>query len=220
VGKCPQCGAGVPSLTYVCAYCGVAVAPRPPAPGGGDEPVGTRGEPADVLTRAGRLLEDVMGTKLRDEALQVPDSPEELITFFSKHIGGVAFNRHSQHHLHACEGALTKLWAFSSNDPRLARTVAELQVKFDAAKSSQKRLAIGIIAGSILFFLAMFGFVCYMASNQNSRHAAARDEVQKLIRQGRFNEARIRAQELEFKPEIDQMLQAIDRAENSGKQRR
>jgi len=149
----------------------------------------------------------------------VPDSPEELIAFFSRHVDGVAFNRHGQHHLLACEGALTKLRAFSLNDPNLACVVPEFQARLDAARSSLKRSAFRIVAGSIIAFLALLSFVSFMAGNQTGRHARARDEVQKLIGQGRFKEARVRAQDLESKQDVDQMFQMIDKAEKSSKLR-
>jgi hypothetical protein len=173
-----------------------------------------------AVAQVGQVIENVLGTKLRDEARQLPDTPEELITFFSKHIGGVTLNRHSQVHEQACEGALTKLRAFSQNDPRLRRVTAELQAKFEAAKAAQKRVLIATITIPIILFIALMSFAGYMAINQNNRHAAARDEVQKLIRQERYGEARIRAHDLEFKQEIDQMLQTIDKAESSSRRPR
>ncbi len=215
--SCTQCGAPIPNLTYVCAFCGTPVASRraAAAANGG---VGVLTVPQAPAQPQG-ILEGMLGLRVREEARAVPDSPEELITFFSKHIGGVALNRHSEVHTQACEGALTKLWAFSRNDPALRRVTAELQAKFENAKATQKRMVFGILASSVLFFVGLMSVAGYMAINQNNRHAAARDEVQALIRQGRYDEARVRAQGLEFKSEIDQMLQAIDQAERKRKPR-
>jgi hypothetical protein len=194
------------------------VAARTKASAARKEPDSTKEKPGEfnlqaAVAQVGTIVENVFGTKLRDEARQVPDSPEELITFFSQHIGGVGMNRHSESHVQACEGALTKLRAFSLNDPRLRRVVGELQAQYDAAKAAQKRLLFAVLGFTIAFFFVLMSFAGYMAVNETNRRSEAREEVQKLVRQGRYPEARVRAQGLETKNDIEQMLQVIDKAE-------
>lgn len=140
------------------------------------------------------------------------DSPEYWVTYFSQNIGGITPSWKFETHKAACEQALAMLRASSSNNPRLAGIVAELEAKFKAALAAKRRVEWGLYGFVGVFVAFMTVFVTYMAIQQESGHSAARKEVQKLIQEGRFDEARVRALDLESNKKKE-MMKVIDDAE-------
>ncbi len=196
--RCPSCGAALLRLSFVCAYCGFAIPRTRPDRDAGTSP-GSKN-----LARGNR------------PEFQEPDTPEELVAFFSEHIGGVSNPSWKQErHKRACEAALTKLKVFSAHDARLAQVTLGLQDQFHKActthKKSSFKVAIIGIAGLVIFG----AFAAYMAIHQASGRAQARDDVQRLIGEGKFDEARIRAQDLRSKASIQETMELIDRAEKN-----
>ena len=64
--------------------------------------------------------------------------------------------------------------------------------------------------------VVFFAFAGFMAFNQISGQARTREEVHRLIGEGKFGEARIRAQDLRANDKTE-MLQAIDPAEGNAR---
>jgi GYF domain 2/TIR domain len=57
----------------------------------------------------GDVVETFLQKSLREDVHRVPDSPDELIAYFAKHVGGVPDMATGDLHAQACEAALTKL---------------------------------------------------------------------------------------------------------------
>ena len=201
--RCPSCGAAIPQLTFVCAYCGFGVA-RP------------KNETAPATAKKAGLIAGFFGGDAK--SFQEPDSPEGLVAFFSEHIGGVSTpSLKTDKHKRACESALTKLKAFSAHDARLAQVTLRLQEQYNKACAEHRRSNFKLILIGVAALLLFFAFAGYMAYNQASGRARAREDVQKLIGEGKYDEARIRAQDLRYKSSINEMLELIDKAEKNAR---
>jgi hypothetical protein len=106
---------------------------------------------------------------VRKEAMHLPDTPEGLVSHFSKHVGGVPDQAYGDIHYQACEAALTKLRVFSINNPRLSGIVSDLQKQLDGKPRQWeifiKRfglalipiLMMGVIGGLIAVATFVFG---------------------------------------------------------------
>ena len=102
---------------------------------------------------------------VRKEAMHLPDTPEQLVSHFAKHVGGVPDQAYGDIHFQACEAALTKLRVFSINNPRLCGIVSELQKQLDGKPRQweifMKRLGLALIP---ILLLAIIGGVGALAS--------------------------------------------------------
>jgi|GEM_PF-3725816 len=216
--RCGQCGAPIPSLTYNCPFCGVNIQKSVEGNVVQPEPVGlacaNQGAVESIISGAGKFMEslDLVG-KLRREASQVPDSPGELVTFFSKHIGGVSELHYGPIHRQACEAALTKLRVFSSNDSKLANVVADLQRQFELKPKAVSLFMVAGIAGAVGFggLILILAFTFFMLRQESS----VRADINVLINQGKFSEARMRAEEISGTYPKKSVLDTIDKAETT-----
>ena len=156
---------------------------------------------------------------LRKEVRAVPESPDELVTFFSKHIGGVSDWLTGNLHSQACVASLTKLRAISISDPRQVGVVTELQRQLDIIQQgkSRKKLWIGAGCAALGIFLLLFALI--FGEKLHSHDVSVRQDIQKLIRDGKYDEARIRAHDLDGSNNVEQMMEAIDKAEKNSKSR-
>jgi hypothetical protein len=216
---CPKCGASVPPLTFVCAYCGTSVSrqdtDKPETPPDGAGARSGSAPPADnMFARFGNSLGNMFGGG-GGKGFKEPDSAEELVAFFSEHIGGVSTpSMKTEQHKRACESALAKLKVYSVHDARLAQITLGLQNQYQAACAASQRSNVKLIVIGVAALLVFFAFAGFMAYHQTTSEAQTREEIQRLIGEGKYNEARIRAQGVRSKKEL---LQAIDQAENSAK---
>lgn len=128
--RCSQCGGLSEIASFTCSFCGASLS-RTNADEFMPETL-VESESRSVLDGVGKFVDlfDVQ-RKLRKEAMQLPDSPEDLVSHFSRHVGGVSDNACGDIHYQACEAALTKLRVFSLNNPRLTRIVEDLQKQLD-----------------------------------------------------------------------------------------
>jgi len=103
---------------------------------------------------------DPIGTLRREALLKLPDSPEELVSHFAKHVGGVPLLHYGNIHYQACEAALTKLRAHANRDPRLTAMINDLQQQLDA-KPRERRALLLLISGfvALLVLLSAIGWV-------------------------------------------------------------
>jgi len=220
--RCGQCGAPIPSLTYSCPFCGGNVQKSVEAKAVQLEPVGlayaNQGKVESMISGAGKFMEalDPLG-KLRREASQVPDSPGELVTFFSKHIGGVSELHYGPIHRQACEAALTKLRVFSLNDSRLANVVADLQRQLELKPKAVSPFMLAGIIGAVCFggLILMMVLAFFMLRQESS----VRGDINVLINEGKFTEARMRAEEISGTQPKKSVLDTIDKAEAAARQK-
>ena len=220
--KCSQCGAVIPVLTFSCDYCGAPL-PRddqnaPPVANSTTVEYRPRGMVDGIQGALGKFTKSLDPYRhLREECQQVPDSPEALVSFFSKHIGGLDdfHDQVSALHSQACQGALTKLRVFAGNDARLAATVASLEQQL-VATQRRKRLksyaVFGGVAGAVLLLLLIASIGMFITGRGED---AALNDIQTMVREGRFDEARVRAGSLDGSDAINRALEAIDKAEKN-----
>jgi hypothetical protein len=217
--ECPQCGAVVPSLTFSCAYCGAPVPREEP-----DSPPNVRASVVEERPRGvlGKLTQSMDPLRhLRDECQDVPDSPEELVTFFSRHIGGLDDFQIpiSALHAQACEGALTKLRAFARHDAPLSATVADLERQLLAKQRQRRRRRYALFVGAPAAFFLLLVIIAIAGVIGTSHNSAIRSDIQRMVKEGRFDEARIRAEAISGTDEIKRTLESIDKAERARGQR-
>ncbi len=169
VAKCSQCGAPVPALTYSCPYCGgdVQSASSETTVHSGVSKAGGMHDANSgaIASGIGKVMDFFNEpAMLRKDASNVPDSPNELVTFFSKHIGGVSELHYGPIHRQACEAALTKLRIFSMNDPRLTNVVLSLQSQLEQKPQALSPVMLaGIILGAVGFLgLLLLAFLLLM----------------------------------------------------------
>ena len=220
--RCGQCGAPIPSLTYTCPFCGGHIQEAVAGNSARPEPVVlasvNQGAVDSVVSGAGKFMEllDPLG-KLRREVSQVPDSPNELVTFFSKHIGGVSELHYGPIHRQACEAALTKLRVFSANDSRLTNVVLSLQAQLDSKRRAISPFMLAGILGGVAF--AGLILISALAFFMLQRESSVRSEINGLIKDGQFSEARLRAEEISGESSKKSLLETIDKAENRDRQK-
>ena len=205
---CPGCGARIPSLSFSCEFCGATL-------GETNRPSANISsfESENIPKSAGDRLDKEVSAVLRDID-NLPDSPDGLVSMFSKYIEGAGVDGHPNiQKAQACRAALTKLKAFSAKDPRLISLVIDLQSQYNERMRRSKRTTILALIG-ILLILLLGGGVAISISIHNG--AVLRD-VNRLISEGNFAEARIRAQEvLNYEnEERKELLSTIDKAERS-----
>ena len=104
---------------------------------------------------------------VRQEAMHLPDTPEELVSHFSKHVGGVPDPAYGDIHYQACEAALTKLRVFSLNNPRLSGIVSELQKQLDDKPRQweifYRRFGLALIPILLLFVISgVIALACFV----------------------------------------------------------
>lgn len=228
---CSQCGAAAPSLTYTCEFCG---APLPRTESATSQKLVPKREesveenheaPKGVIEQIGSLgnwytdlVKNDPGTRLREEVRNLPDSPEELITFFSNHIGGVTDIAFGRLHRQACEGVLTKLRVFSTRDPKISKIVCDLQGQLDGNPSPNPVKYLGVVIFCCLIFVMIIfviSGVVILRNNSSDRNIQA--DIEKMLGEKKYFEARIRAQNLSDKQKVEQTLEAIDKAESTTK---
>lgn len=164
--RCVQCGGPQASIRFDCAYCGAIVTHRDEhdaeclqaAPKASDRNT-VQSVATGFLDAAMKSL-DPIGTLRREALLNLPDSPEELVSHFAKHVGGVPLLHYGNIHYQACEAALTKLRAHANRDPRLMAMINALQRQLDA-KPRERRALLLLISGlmAILLLLAAIATV-------------------------------------------------------------
>ena len=166
--RCSQCGSLSEIATFTCSYCGASLA-KPKA----DEVLSVtlfESQPRSLFDGIGKVAEMFDGPRIfRKEALQLPETPEELVSHFAKHVGGVPDLAYGDIHFQACEAVLTKLRVFSFNNLRLSGIVSELQNQLDAKPRQWEILywrlglalipivLMGVIAGLIALACFVFG---------------------------------------------------------------
>ena len=102
--------------------------------------------------------------------MSLPDSPEDLVSHFSQHVGGVSDHTCGDIHYQACEAALTKLRVFSINDPRMTGIVENLQKQLDG-KPRQWEVTMRIVVLTFIpiVLLGAIGGVIAIVSFVSSR---------------------------------------------------
>lgn len=212
--RCRQCGAPAESLTYSCPFCGGSVQDVSSNSVEQSLQASNATRIDSMASVAGTLMNALDGGigNLRREAAQVPDSPGELVTFFSKHIGGVSELHYGPIHRQACEAALTKLRVFSARDPKLANVVAELSRQLAEKPKAMNPLMLAGLLGFLGFLglLLMLGLSVFMLRQEGT----TRSEINQLIDQKKFSEARMRAEEISNKNQRESILKTIDKAQD------
>lgn len=164
--RCSQCGGLSEIATFTCSYCGATLA----KPKADKVPSATlvESQPQSLFDGISKVVDmfDVLRV-VRQEAMHLPDTPEDLVSHFSKHVGGVPDQAYGDIHYQACEAALTKLRVFSLNNPRLSGIVSELQKQLDAKPRQweifYRRFGLALIPILLLFviggLISIVGFV-------------------------------------------------------------
>lgn len=221
---CPGCGARIPSLSFSCEFCGASVREEAHPMGSADRTpdVGTESEGAFAsLFRNSNDAEHA--TILRDIG-NLPDSPEGLVSLFAKYVEGAGVDgRIEQQKAQACRAAVTKLRVFAAGDSHLLGLVRDLQSQLDKRLQHSKRQTAWILASLITVIVLVFGGCFVYFGIVAPRHdAGVRQDIQRLVEQERFGEARIRAAALWSSPkdrekDVNTLIESIDKAERTGR---
>jgi hypothetical protein len=226
--KCPQCGAVAPLLSFSCDFCGSPLARQETGLAATPEPRDIKVQGFDAVSR---IQKDFGGLfpkhRLRKEVSQIPDSPEALVSFFATHIGGVDDGVFGKLHSKACHGALTKLAAFTTNDGKLRGVVRDLERQYFQKQeivrnreNTKRKTKLAGCSGCLVVFVGVVValIVGEIGSNReyvrrNLLDATALKEVQQLVENGRYGEARVRARDLDGEWEQEKTIKMIDAAE-------
>ena len=200
------------SLAAACPYCGSRLPMAADSPRELKDWLG-----AIIVSWLLRFIPPLHATRLIRLYELVADSPQELVVFFEQNVGLVRRVFNGDSHKKVCEAALAKLQAFSLSDPELARTVPQLQARLDAASTVNDRKGLRLLIFLFAIAVLFFGTMGYLGFWAATREARARDAVQSLIREGKFDEARIRAKELGGGKNQEAVMKAIEEAEKKKK---
>lgn len=221
---CPGCGAQIPALSFSCEFCGATIQQGSVGPKGQQDisSVATvahkfTGIFADSNMReAGRQAEkDAVLRDLQD----LGDSPDKLVTTFAKYIEGAGVEYETDKlKAQICRAVITKLRAFQIKDRSLSSLVAELQEQYTQRlqhdRSRYRKECIAIIAGFVIIGVCVLTIIGVTWAHNDS----VRNDVQTLIQQRRYSDARLRANNLWFDTGVDgpktrALLKIIDSAE-------
>ena len=166
---CSRCCGLIKVIRNDCEYCGArlsspcAKASRPDAD---DRLVQSRDLPSAITNCIDATLKafNPLGD-LRRTALQLPGSPEELVSHFAIHVGGVPLLHYGNIHYQACEAALTKLKIFANHDPRLVTIIQGMQQQLDAKpRESDVWKKILLLYALFMAVLLGIGFIAFVIS--------------------------------------------------------
>lgn len=163
--RCAQCGGPLASIRFDCAYCGAIMTRCKEQDAESFQAIPKRSDRYATPSTATSFMDAAMKTldpvgTLRREALNLPDSPEDLVSHFAKHVGGVPQLHYGNIHYQACEAAITKLKAHASRDPRLTALIEDLKQQLEA-KPRERQALLLMILGLLALFVFMMGIIAF-----------------------------------------------------------
>jgi hypothetical protein len=163
--------------------------------------------------------------RIHREWREASNSDGSLLAFTAKHISAIealaASDTMAYHITQArystCMQALEVIEQRNASRTEMLVRVATLRQQLAQTMSAQKRRRFLFFGGLFVVPLVCFALLGVMAFSGLGHDAAVRQEVQELIREEKYAEARIRAQDLSGSDPVKRMMEAIDKAEASRK---